>query len=51
MITPEPDKGPYLDSTYSLRTGHRIYDYLISRLYGSIIFGGAKASMAQDKSV
>lgn len=51
IVTPDPDKAPYLNNTYTLRTGHGLYDYLIPRVDGSIIVGGAKSSMSKDKSV
>ena len=51
IVTPDPSKAPYLNNTYSLRTGHGIYDYLIPRVDGSIIVGGAKATMSKDRSI
>lgn len=51
IVAPDPNKAPYLNNTYSLRTGHGMYDYLIPRVDGSIIVGGAKATMSNDKSV
>lgn len=50
IVTPDPTKTPYLNNTYSLRTGPGMYDYLIPRVDGSIIVGGAKAIMSKDKS-
>ena len=51
VVTPDPKKAPYLNNTYSVRTGPGMYDYLIPRVDGSIIVGGAKATMSRDKSV
>ena len=51
IVTPDLNKAPYLNNTYSLRTGPGIYDYLIPRVDGSIIVGGAKAAMSKDTSV
>ena len=52
IVTPDPNKAPYLNNTYCLRTGPGMYDYLIPRVDGSIIVGGAKAAMSTtDKSV
>ncbi len=51
ILTPDPNKAPYLNSTYVLRTGPGMYDYLIPRVDGSIIVGGANAAMSKDKSV
>ncbi len=50
IVTPDPNKAPYLNSTYVLRTGPGMYDYLIPRVDGSIIVGGAKAAMSKDKA-
>ena len=51
IVTPDLNKAPYLNTTYSLRTDPGMYDYLIPRVDGSIIVGGAKAAMSKDKSV
>lgn len=51
IVTPNLAKAPYLNNTYSIRAGPGIYDYLIPRVDGSIIVGGAKATMTKDKSV
>ena len=51
IVTPDPNKAPYLNNTYTLRTGPGMYDYLIARVDGSIIVGGAKSTMSKDKSV
>ncbi len=51
IVAPDPDKAPYLNNTYRLQwSGRDIYDYLIPRVDGSIIVGGAKSKMS-DKSV
>ena len=51
IVTPDPNKAPFLNNTYCLqRPGHGMYDYLIPRVDGSIIVGGAKSTMS-DKSV
>lgn len=51
IVCPDPEKSPYLNNTCCIRTGHEVYDYLIPRPDGSIIVGGAKATMSKDKSV
>ena len=51
IITPDLKKAPYLNNTYSVRTGPGLYDYLIPRIDGSVIVGGAKGAMAEDTDV
>ena len=48
IVTPDLKKAPYLNNTYSLRTGPGMYDYLIPRADGSMIVGGAKTAMSED---
>ena len=42
IVVPKARMAPYLPTTYSIRYGPQIYDYLIPRPDGSIIVGGAK---------
>ena len=50
-MTSDLAKAPHLTNSYVLGQGGGIYDYLIQRADGSIVVGGAKATMAKDKSV
>ena len=51
IVTPDLEKAPYLTNSYVLGQGGGIYDYLIPRADGSIIVGGAKATMGKDRSI
>ncbi|KAK4694741.1 hypothetical protein P7C71_g2895, partial [Lecanoromycetidae sp. Uapishka_2] len=51
IVTQDLKKAPYLNNTYTIREGPGLYDYLIPRVDGSIIVGGAKAALVKDKSV
>lgn len=51
IVMPDLAKAPYLSNTYAIREGPGLYDYLIPRVDGSIIVGGARADMVKDKSV
>lgn len=51
IVTPDPNKAPYLNNTYNMETGPGMSDYLIPRVDGSVIVGGAKPTMSKDKSV
>ena len=51
IVTPDPEKAPYLNNTCLIRAGPGKCDYLIPRVDGSIIVGGAKSTMLKDKSL
>ena len=51
IVTPDLKKAPYLNNSYTVRAGPGPCEYLISRVDGSIIVGGAKVAMSEDKSV
>lgn len=40
---------PYLQNSYVIRSGPRIYDYLLSRPDGSVVIGGARSTFLHDK--
>lgn len=40
---------PYLQNSYVIRSGPRIYDYLLSRPDGSVIIGGARSAFLHNK--
>jgi glycine/D-amino acid oxidase-like deaminating enzyme len=43
-----PEKPPYLPNTYALRFSEDDFDYLIPRIDGSIIVGGARSAFLKD---
>jgi glycine/D-amino acid oxidase-like deaminating enzyme len=43
-----PGKPPYLPNTYALRFSEDDFDYLIPRIDGSIIVGGARSAFLKD---
>lgn len=48
IIAPDASKVSRLTNSYSIRYGQGIYDYMIPRLDGSIIVGGAKPKFWHD---
>ncbi|KIW46395.1 uncharacterized protein PV06_02067 [Exophiala oligosperma] len=50
IVTPKGQVAPRMMQTYSVRHGPAMYDYLIPRLDGSIIVGGAKPNFWSDTS-
>lgn len=48
IVAPDVTKTQRLSNTYSLRYGKSLYDYMIARLDGSIVIGGAKARFWDD---
>ncbi|EXJ83390.1 hypothetical protein A1O1_07012 [Capronia coronata CBS 617.96] len=50
IVVPEGKVKPRLTQTYSIRQGPSMFDYLIPRLDGSIVVGGAKPNFWSDPS-
>lgn len=50
IVVPDGPNKPRLNQTYSIRHGPSMYDYLIPRLDGNIVVGGAKPSFWSDIS-
>lgn len=50
IVAPDISKTQKLSYSYSLRYGKAIYDYMIARLDGSIVIGGAKPTFWHDIS-